>query len=135
MNHHTKRALSHFLWALGCLLPCVFFGMIEWWFLSIVSLYLAFILLWSGWRSLGKGKRATLEQEWWARAREGVEQAPLSPCCTHYDETGFQHDEPHCTRYRYPPPKPISREERQEIDRAWSEIIAHLPDPECGEET
>jgi hypothetical protein len=134
MNHHTRKALSHFLWSIGCMILGVFFGIFAWWFMAVVSLYCALILIWSGWRSLGRSRRARLEEEWWRRARAGVEQAPLVPCCTEYGETGRGHDESHCTRYRYRPPKPISREERMEIDRVWSEIIANLPDPEYGEE-
>lgn len=102
--------------------------------MAFMSLYAAALLAWQGWHIRAKGIRLELERQWWGRARTGVEQEPLDPCCTLFGENGYRHDEASCTRYRYGKPRPITREELIDIDKAWNEIIAHLEDPEYGEE-
>lgn len=134
MASHQKNALRDFSASLGCVVVSVLFMVAGLWPLSIVTLYLATFLLWSGWRQKGKADRREAEIEWWARAKKGIEQDPLNPCCLQFDETGYLHDEAVCTRYRYRRPRPITREERMEIDREWQQIISRLRDPEYGEE-
>lgn len=131
---HQKKALRRISAALGCAFVGVFFAVAALWMLSFLSLYCASFLGWSGLRHRWKGKRLKLESEWWARAKNGIEQDPLDPCCMRFGNTGHVHDEANCTRYRYKKPKPIDREERIEIEKAWIEIISHLHDPEYGEE-
>lgn len=134
MDGHRKRALRCFSLAPGLIVAGVFFVVAGLWPLSVVCLYLATFAWWVGWRSNAKARRMQLEREWWAKAKQGIEQEPLTPCCMEFDDTGFLHDEPHCTRYRYGRPRPITREELIEIDKSWVQIIAHLEDPEYGEE-
>jgi hypothetical protein len=125
---HQKKALVRFCSALGCVAVGVFFGAVSLWLMSFLALYSATFFLWSGFRNLKRHERIRREVEWWRRAKDGVEQDPLNPCCVEFGETGFLHDEQKCTRYRYGRPRPISKEEREEIDKAWSEIIAHFYD-------
>jgi hypothetical protein len=134
VDGHRKRALRCFSFALGSVVTGVLFVAAGLWPLSLVSLYAATLSWWIGCRSNGKARRMQLEREWWIRAKRGIEQPPLTPCCMEFEDTGFLHDEPHCTRYRYGRPRPITREELTEINLAWAEIIAHLEDPEYGEE-
>lgn len=134
MATHRSKAVTRFLWSVMCVLLGVLFSAISAWFMAFVTLYAATFLAWRGWRIRAKGIRLELENEWWSRAREGVEQEPLDPCCVLFGDNGYRHDEATCTRYRYKKPKPITREERIDIDKAWNEIIAHLEDPEYGEE-
>ena len=135
MANHQRKALRRTSSALGCVLVSVFFAVVALWPLSFLSLYCAAHLGWSGLIHRRKGARAVLEREWWIKAKNGVEQDPLDPCCVEFGNTGHVHNEERCTRYRYGRPKPITREERIDIDRAWEEIISHLRDPEYGEET
>lgn len=134
MAGHRENALRDFSVALGCILAGVFFLVTGLWFLSIVALYLAALMCWSGWHQKAKARRREAEIAWWARARKGVEQEPLHPCCLQFDDTGYLHDESVCTRYRYKRPRPITRQERMEIDREWERIVSRLRDPGYGEE-
>lgn len=123
-----------FCWALPCVAFSVLLAVASAWFLAFIFLYMATFLTWSGWRSRRKGLRLQAEVDWWSKAKDGEEQDPLDPCCVRFGETGIRHDEMKCTRYRYKRPKPITREERLEIDRQWNEIIARFDDSEHGEE-
>lgn len=134
MASYRGRAAIRFCCAAACTAIGVLFAVASVWFMSFVALYSASFLIWRGFRIHGKGIRLERERVWWSKAKKGVEQDPLDPCCTPFGETGFRHDEPSCTRYRYLRPKPITREERLEIDRKWNEIISHMSDPEYGEE-
>ncbi|MGH8967236.1 MAG: hypothetical protein ACRDXB_18170 [Actinomycetes bacterium] len=134
MASHQTNALRDFSASLGCVAVSVLFVVAGLWPLSLISLYVATLLLWSGWRQKAKAERREAEIEWWARAKKGIEQDPLNPCCLQFDDTGHLHDETVCTRYRYRRPRQITREERIEIDREWQQIISRLHDPEYGEE-
>lgn len=134
MASHQKNAFRDFSASLGCVAVSVLFVVAGLWPLSLISLYVATFLLWSGWRQKAKAERREAEIEWWARAKKGIEQDPLNPCCLQFDDTGYLHDEAVCTRYRYRRPRQITREERMEIDREWQQIISRLRDPEYGEE-
>lgn len=134
MASHERNALKDFSFALGCVAVGVLFIVAGLWPFSIAALYVATFLVWSGYRQKMKAERQRAESEWWARAAKGIEQEPLHPCCLKFDDTGHVHDESVCTRHRYGRPKPITREERMEIDREWQQIISRLRDPEYGEE-
>lgn len=134
MKSCRRRACVRFCWALLCAVFGVLLAAASSWFLSLVFLYGACFLLWQGWCLRKKGLRFEAERNWWGKAKQGVQQNPLTPCCTLFGDTEFRHDESNCTRYRYPQSRPITREERLEIDRQWDEIISHMNDPEYGEE-
>jgi hypothetical protein len=134
MASHQKNAFRDFSASLVCVAVSTLFVVTGLWPLSIVSLYLATFFLWSGWRQKAKAERREAEIEWWMRARRGIDQDPLNPCCLQFGDTGYLHNDAACTRYRYRRPRPITREERMEIDREWEQIVSRLRDPEYGEE-
>lgn len=133
MDNYRKRALRCGSTMLGLLFTGALFLVVGLWPMTLVCTYLTVLTGWTAWRSSLKAKRRKMEIEWWARAKKGIEQEPLNPCCLEFDETGYLHDEAFCTRYRYKRPKPLTRQERIEIDEAWAEIVAHLKDQDFGE--
>lgn len=134
MTQYQKKAWIRFSGSAASLTVGVLLG--SWGAFSICLLFLniATFLLWRGWGARREGIRIQAEIEWWKKAKNGVEQESLSPCCLLFGETLYQHDEARCTRRKYPMPRVISREELAEIDAAWAEIISHMDDPEYGEE-
>jgi hypothetical protein len=134
MNRYVKKTWICFISSLACLGAGVLLASWGAFLVSIVSLYLATFLLWRGWKTRSEYLRFLEEVQWWRNAKNGIEQDSLDPCCVLFGKTSLRHEEEYCTRRRFPKPRIISKGELEEIDRAWKEIIAHMDDPECGEE-
>lgn len=133
-NKYTKKTLLYFSASLGFTVLGILVAVWGLLLLSVIALYVATFLLLRGLKFRARGRRIKEEAEWWKRARSGVEQDPLYPCCVLFGKTLVHHAEEYCTRRRYPKPRIITKEELVEIDRKWKEIIEHLDDPEYGEE-
>jgi hypothetical protein len=74
-------------------------------------------------------RRLAVEVEWRKREEINPGQPPLDPCCMQIRKNGF-HDENRCTRLR----RKTLNLSKEDIDRAWLELIESLPDPEHGED-
>jgi hypothetical protein len=131
---HVKRSWLMFSWALLSVLLGIFLTVTPLWLASVPMFYAATFWVWRGALCRSEETRRKHEAQWWRRAKTGVTQKPLHPCCLKYEETGFLHDDIRCTRYLNRKPHPKSPEERAEIDPVWKEMISHLRDPEHGEE-
>lgn len=134
MNRYVKKAWLCFISSLACLTAGVLLSFLEVFSFSILALYGGTFLMWRGWKTRSEYLRHLEEVEWWRNAKNGVEQDSLDPCCVLFGKTSMKHEEEYCTRRRYPKPRIISKDELVDIDRAWKEIIAHMDDPEHGEE-
>lgn len=130
MSAHRRYVLL-FTWsAVLCMILGSALLLTPLWPVSLILIYLASLLFWRGSVRRQRDLRLKQEAEWWRRARMGVEQPPLDPCCLPFDENGATHDEPHCTRSRSTGNRVISREENERVERIWKEIVDHYEDSE-----
>lgn len=101
----------------------------PYWPASFVFFYAAVLALGCSKHERRKRMRREAERRWWIRQKRGVRQAPLSPCCLRYDETGFLHDLL-CTRDRSGE-LPVQQEQ---FDIEWNSLlVAELGDLEREE--
>lgn len=94
------------------------------WIAAAVAAYMAVLLL-DRWRLHRRRFLRTREEfEWWRRAKLGIRQSPLDPCCLHLEETGSLHDEKRCTA------GPVARlwVDHDYLESRWGELVAELGD-------
>lgn len=101
----------------------------PYWAASIVFLWCAGLLAGCFLYEHRKRVRRKMEREWWARQKRGIRQAPLSPCCMEYEQTGAWHDDVRCTRDCLP--ALATEEDCSEAEWTW--LLAEFNDTEQGE--